>query len=214
MSYALAYASGTGSNPDAASTAAWLGTRQPKLTSPLNYDQRHTGLINLDYRFGTTDVPKGFWGDVLSQFGVNLLYTYNSGRPFSLKSPTLDPFSSTGAGATLTSSINGAYTPWNNRIDLRVDKTFTFKTVDLNVYMYIINLLNSELVNAVWASSGSPSSTGFLNTSQGQQVSQSYENPANGTTSAEYEALYNLRSKNVNNFGPPQQIRFGAKLSF
>ena len=214
MSYALAYASGTGSNPDAASTAAWLGTRQPKLTSPLNYDQRHTGLINLDYRFGTTDVPKGFWGDVLSQFGVNFLYTFNSGRPFSLKSPTLDPFSSTGAGATLTSSINGAYTPWNNRIDLRVDKTFTFKSVDLNVYMYIINLLNSELVNSVWASSGSPSSTGFLNTSQGQQVSQSYENPANGTTSAEYEALYNLRSKNVNNFGPPQQIRFGAKLSF
>ncbi|MEP7146925.1 MAG: TonB-dependent receptor, partial [bacterium] len=74
LSYSLSYASGTGSDPDAAFTAAWLGTRQPKLTSPLDYDQRHTGLVNLDYRFGKTDVPKGFLGKVLSQFGVNLLY--------------------------------------------------------------------------------------------------------------------------------------------
>ncbi len=214
MSYGLAYASGTGSNPDAAATAAWLGTRQPKLTSPLNYDQRHTGLINVDYRFGKTDVPKGFWGDVLSQAGINFQYSYNSGRPYTLKNPSSDPFSSTGAGAPLESSINGVYTPWNNQIDMRVDKTFSFSQMNLNVYVYIINLLNSELVNSVWESSGSPSSTGYLNTQQGQNVASSYQNPANGTTSAEYEYLYNLRSNNVNNFGPPQQIRFGAQLSF
>lgn len=214
LSYALSYASGTGSDPDAASTAAWLGTKQPKLTSPLDYDQRHTGYMNLDYRFGKTDVPKGFWGDVLSQFGVNLTYTYNSGRPFSLKDPSSDPFSSTGVGAPLQSTINGAYTPWTNRVDMRVDKTFSFKQIDLNVYVNFINLLNSELINSVWASSGSPSSTGYLNTLQGQQVAESFENPAAGTTSEEYEYLYNLRSKNVNNFGPPAQIRFGAKLSF
>ena len=86
--------------------------------------------------------------------------------------------------------------------------------MNLNVYVYIINLLNSELVNSVWESSGSPSSTGYLNTLQGQNVSAAYQDPANGTTSAEYEYLYNLRSNNVNNFGPPQQIRFGAQLSF
>lgn len=216
ISYGLAYASGTGSDPDAATTAAWLGTRQPKLTAPLDYDQRHTGLVNLDYRFGRTDVPKGFMGDVLSQFGVNLLYTFNSGRPYSLKDPSTDPFASTGAGAPLRSTINGAYGPWNNRLDLKVDKTFSFaKTLDLNLYVYVINLLDSRLVSAVWESSGDPGSTGYLNTVQGQQVAASYDTDADPTTSsAEYIRLYELRSKNVLNYGPPRQIRFGAKLNF
>ncbi|MDQ3193481.1 MAG: TonB-dependent receptor, partial [Bacteroidota bacterium] len=216
IAYSLSYASGTGSDPDAAFTATWLGTRQPKLTAPLDYDQRHTGYINVDYRFGKTDVPKGFLGNVVSQFGVNLAYKFNSGRPYSLKDPGLDPFTSTGGGAPLRSTINGAYGPWNNSIDLKVDKTFTFaKRLDLNLYVYVINLLDSRLVSNVWESSGDPGTTGYLNTIQGQQVALAFDTDNDPlTSSAEFMNLYETRSKNVNNFGPPRQIRFGAKLNF
>ncbi len=212
----IAFASGTGSDPNSAATAAWLGTRQPKLTSPLDYDQRWTGVINADYRFGKTDVPKGFLGEVLSQFGVNLLYNFNSGRPYSIKSNSLDPFASTGAGATLLSPINGAYGPWNNRLDLKVDKTFSFWKLDLNAYVYIINLLNSELVSGVWDGSGEPGSTGYLNSDAGKTTIASFNNPngAPPTSSEEYVRRYSLRSMDVGNYGPPRQYRFGLKLNF
>lgn len=212
----IAFASGTGSDPNSAATAAWLGTRQPKLTSPLDYDQRYTGVINADYRFGKTDVPKGFMGDVLSQLGVNLLYNFNSGRPYSIKSNSADPFASTGGGATLLSPINGAYGPWNNRLDLKIDKTFSFWKLDLNAYVYIINLLDNELTNEVWESSGLPGTTGYLNSENGKASILAFNNP-NGspaTTSAEYVRRYNLRSMEIDNYGPPRQYRFGLRLTF
>lgn len=214
----IAFASGTGSDPNSASTAAWLGERQPKLTAPLDYDQRYTGVINADYRFGKvgSDLQKGVWGDILSQFGVNLLYSFNSGRPYSLKSNSIDPFSATGTGAALLSPINGVYGPWDNRLDLKIDKTFSFWKVDLNAYVYIINLLNTELVNDVWESSGLPGSTGYLNSDAGKSTILSYNNPTASvpTTSEEYVRRYELRSKAVANYGPPRQYRFGLKLNF
>lgn len=214
----IAFASGTGSDPNSASTAAWLGERQPKLTSPLDFDQRYTGVLNADYRFGKvgSDLPKGFWGDVLSQFGVNLLYSFNSGRPYSLKSNAVDPFASTGSGATLLSPINGVYGPWDNRLDLKIDKTFSFWKVDLNAYFYIINLFDSELVNDVWASSGLPGSTGYLNSEAGKNTILSFNNPSGAvpTTSEEYVRRYNLRSMDIGNYGPPRQYRLGLRLNF
>ncbi len=210
----LAFASGTGSDPNSGSNAAWLGDRVPKLTSPLDYDQRWTGVVNLDYRFGKTDVPKGFMGDVLSQFGVNLLYTFNSGRPYSIKANNIDPFAGSGnAGATLLSPINGAYGPWNNRLDLKVDKTFPVWKVNVNAYIYVINLLNSELVNDVWESSGLPGSTGYLDSEAGKSSIAQYSNRP-GLSSEEYVRLYNLRSKAVANYGPPREVRFGLRMNF
>lgn len=214
----ISYASGTGSDPLSASTAAWLGERQPKLTSPLDYDQRWTGVFNADYRFGRNDVPKGFWGDVLSQFGLNMLYSFNSGRPYSAKSNDQDPFAATGAGASLISPINGVYGTWNNSLDMKIDKTFSFlnNSLDLNAYVYIINVFDSELVNDVWDSSGQPGSTGYLNSEAGKNTILSFNNP-NGavpTTSEEYINRYTLRSKDVANYGPPRQYRFGLKLIF
>jgi outer membrane receptor protein involved in Fe transport len=215
IAYGLSYASGTGSTADAGFIASWLGVRQPKVTFPLNYDQRHTGVFNVDYRFGKTDVPKGFLGDVLSQLGVNLLYQFNSGRPFTLKSNSVDITTSTGRGAELLSSINSAHGPWNNRLDLKVDKTFSFlNRLDFNLYLYVINVLNTELVNNVWESSGLPGTTGFLNSNAGQSTIQAYNNPEQGTTSEEYVKRYNLITRAIGNYGPPRQIRLGVKLNF
>jgi outer membrane receptor protein involved in Fe transport len=214
----IAFASGTGSDPNSGSTAAWLGSRQPKLTYPLDYDQRFTGVINADYRFGNEDVPEGFLGAILSQLGFNLLYNFNSGRPYTRKSNEVIPFNPTAGGynVPLLSTINGAYKPWSNRVDLRIDKTLTAWEVDLNLYVYIINLLNSELINEVWDGSGSPGSTGYLSTDEGHQTILSFNDPGGDppTTSEEFIRRYTLRSKDVGNYGPPRQYRFGIKMNF
>lgn len=218
IAFGIAFASGTGSDPNSGATAAWLGVRQPKFTAPLDFDQRFTGVINADYRFGKNDVPKGFLGAVLSQLGFNLLYNFNSGRPYTIKSNRVIPFNPTIAGydPALLSGINGAYKPWNNKLDLKIDKTVSVWKLDLNFYVYIINLLNSELVNEVWDGSGLPGSTGFLESEEGKETILRFNNP-NGmppTTSEEYIRRYTLRSRDVGNYGPPRQYRFGIKLNF
>jgi outer membrane receptor protein involved in Fe transport len=216
IAYSLSYASGTGSNPNSAGTAAWLGTEQPKFTFPLDFDQRHTGSINLDYRFGKEQgLPKGVWGSILSRLGLNLLYSFNSGRPYSKKDPSANPFVSTGGGAQLQSTINGAVGPWNHRLDLKIDKTVTIWKLDFNFYSYIINVLNTQLINEVWAGSGDPGNTGYLSTNQGINLANSYDTDSDPTTSAEeFRYLYGLRSKTISNYGPPRQIRFGIKVNF
>jgi len=212
----ISFATGTGSDPNSASTAAWLGERQPKLTGALDYDQRYTSSVNLDYRFGKKDVPKGWAGDVLSQLGVNALFSFNSGRPYSLKANTVDPFSGVGSGASLLSPINGVYGPWNYSLDLKIDKTIPIWKFDLNAYVYIINVLNTELVSDVWESSGLPGTTGYLNSEAGKNAILAFNNPnaAIPTTSEEYVRRYSLRSMNIANYGPPVQYRFGLRLNF
>lgn len=214
IAYSLAYASGTGSNPNSAQYAAWLGTEQPRFTFPLDYDQRHTGTINVDYRFSKTDVPKGAWGAILARLGVNLLYSFNSGRPYSKKDPSTDPFASTGPGAQLQSTINGAYGPWNHRLDLKIDKTVTIWKLDFNFYVYVINVLNTELVNNVWESSGQPGVTGYLATQQGINVANSYNNGDPKVSTAEYIRRYTILSEQISNYGPPRQMRFGIRVNF
>jgi hypothetical protein len=80
-------------------------------------------------------VPKGFWGAILSRLGLNLLYSFNSGRPYTRKDPSTNPLASTGAGAQLRSSINGSFGPWNHRLDLKLDKTVPVWKLNFNLYM-------------------------------------------------------------------------------
>jgi hypothetical protein len=72
--------------------------------------------------------------------------------------------------------------------------------------LLVLNVLNSELVNAVFTTSGDPGNTGWLNSYTGQ-------NWAN-TTGDEAVRLYNIRSHAINNYGPPRQIRLGLRMFF
>ncbi len=86
----------------------------------------------------------------------------------------------------------------------------------MNAWVYIINLLDYQLVNSVFESSGLPGNTGFLNSEAGKNTILSYNNP-NGTiptTSEEYVNRYTLRSETVVNYGPPRQFQFGLRLNF
>jgi outer membrane receptor protein involved in Fe transport len=217
VAYSLSYASGTGSNPDQGSNAAWLGSERPKFTFPLNYDQRHTGTINLDYRFTDNLLPKkGFWKAVLNKLGINLLYSFNSGRPYTKKDPSADPFVAiNAAGAALQSGINGAYGPWNHRLDLKIDKTVPIWKLNINFYAYVINVLNTSLTSVVWPGTGDPGVTGFLSTQAGMSQAQGFDDDTDpNTSSAEYRYRYGLLSKDIGHFGPPRQIRFGMRLDF
>jgi outer membrane receptor protein involved in Fe transport len=209
ISYSLAFASGTGSDINTARNIAYNGTEVPKIPSALNYDQRHTGSIEMDYRWGTNDVPKGFWGGVLSRLGINALFSFNSGRPYTPSDKSSDPLQVvTGTGGDRPiAPINSAYSPWNIRLDLKIDKSVKlFDKLNANLYILALNVLDQTLVNGVFAQSGEPGVTGWLDSYPGRQWIND-----NGP---EAVALYNIRSHAIGNYGPPRQVRLGLRLFF
>lgn len=209
ISYSLSFASGTGSDINSSSNIAYNGDEIPKIPAALDYDQRHTGVVELDYRWGTTDVPKGFLGGVLSRLGFNVLFSFNSGRPYTPSDNSRDPLGvvqSVGGNRPIA-PLNSAYSPWNLRLDLKLDKTFKiFDKLNANLYLLAINVLDQELINDVFATSGEAGNTGFLDSFSGKTWANN-----NGPQAV---ALYNIRSHAVNNYGPPRQVRLGFRLFF
>jgi hypothetical protein len=109
------------------------------------------------------------------------------------------------SGDLFLSAKNEEYRNWNFRLDLRVDKTINIWKTNWNFYVYIINLLNSEIVNAVFNGTGKPDDNGYLQTETG--ASTYANNPV-------FRALWPDRIKFYSNWGPPRQIRFGLNVSF
>lgn len=209
IAYSLSFASGTGSDINSQSNIAYNGDEAPKIPSALDYDQRHTGTVELDYRWGTSDVPKGFWGGVLSRLGFNVLFSFNSGRPYTPSSNTYDVLQvvQSPGGNSPIAPLNSAYSPWNMRLDLKIDKSFKiFDKLNGNIYLLAINLLDQELINDVFPTSGEAGYTGFLDSYAGRVWAQQ-----NGQRAVD---LYNIRSHAINNYGPPRQVRLGFRLFF
>jgi outer membrane receptor protein involved in Fe transport len=101
--------------------------RKPRTEDfPLDWDQRHTIKANINYR-----IP-AIQGPILGDWGVDLVYNYGSGIPYSstatVTPPNLPP-------------INDQNLPAAWTIDLRVDKGFRlYKSYNLNAFVEIRNL--------------------------------------------------------------------------
>lgn len=201
IAYTLLYASGIGSDPNSKFTlAANPSGELPNVVFPLDYDQRHTGSINLDYRFGgESDVPKGFGGKILQNLGMNVLFSFNSGRPYTVRQL---PSTAFGDDGLALSTKNGIYRGWNLKIDARIDKTVPIWKTNWNFYVYCTNLLNTEIINNVYGATGLPDDNGYLNTATGNSQDPNYK-----------ENWYD-RVRNISNWGAPRQVQFGVKVNF
>lgn len=201
IAYTLLYASGIGSDPNSKfSLASNPSGELPNVVFPLDYDQRHTGSLNLDYRFGgESDVPKGFAGKMLQNLGMNILFSFNSGRPYTVRQLPVTAFADDGLAL---STKNGIYRGWNLKIDARIDKTVPIWKTNWNFYIYCTNLLNTEIINNVYGATGLPDDNGYLNTATG--------NAANET----YKENWRDRVRNISNWGAPRQVQFGVKVNF
>ena len=224
--YTLQFAEGSGSNAN--SGANLSGSDQPNLriTLPLDYDQRHTLTINLDYRFGAGKDYRGPQFNrkkkdatqtvqVLQNVGANLIFRIGSGTPY-----TRDIAASPAGGRSqINGSINGSYKPWQFRTDLRIDKNIELswgkkdsenkKTANLNIYLQVLNLLNNRNILGVYNYTGNPDDDGYLASTQGQL----YVNN-NPSTAASFTDQYNIYINNPGNYGRPRTIRIGVLLDF
>ena len=220
-SYTLQFAEGTGS--DASSAASLINAGLPNLRTiyPYNYDQRHRINATIDYRYGEGkdyNGPKLFGKDILANTGVNLVANMGSGTPYSQQS-NITPEANIGGGGTtnLLGTINGARKPGNFRTDMQLDKNITLKfgkgedkqkSANLNVYLLVNNLLNTQNIVNVYRATGNASDDGFLSSTNAQTSIN------NSLDTDSYIDLYQMKVNSMYNYGLPRTIRLGVKLDF
>lgn len=207
--YTLQFADGTGS--DANSQQGLTSRGNLRTLFPLNFDERHRFVANVDYRYSSGkryNGPRLFGSDIFANAGLSLQGIMVSGRPYTVRQ-TPTEF----GGLGTLGSINGARQPWNFTLNLRVDKTFNIgNKMGLNVYLRVSNLLDARNIINVYSVTGSATDSGFLRSVDGQRQIQNILNSARQLES--YLDSYQWAVLNPNNFSLPRRMFVGAIMDF
>ncbi|HKJ82030.1 MAG TPA: TonB-dependent receptor, partial [Ignavibacteriaceae bacterium] len=222
MNYTYSDAAGTNSFSGSGVGSTEVNGNVPTVLIPLTYNQTHRGSIMLDYRFGQDD-----GGPILQQLGLNLLFSFNSGHPYTLAQQVGLGQSSAWTGGLIDAAdtrvrkpigpINSATTPWVYNLDLRLDKTVSMFNTDFNFYVVVQNVFNTKNVINVYDQTGNAYDDGFLSTSSAQNlVTQSryterFVDLYNALNIANRE--HALQVMGVDMFGSPRQIRAGILVN-
>lgn len=226
-SYTLQFADATGSDFSSARNVVNFleGVGILRVPLPINTDQRHRITGSLDYRFmGRNMGPSLGFGEnkiyPLKNFGANMNLTLGSGTPYT-KNAVAVP--SVASGINIVNVVqgtpNGARNPWQFRMDLRIDKSFFIggkpkkeggvtKSYDFNVYLAMLNALNTRNIIGVYRYTGLPDDDGFLASDSGQQLIVTQIDPQ------AYVDQYSLRVSNPSNYSLPRRVQLGVMFNF
>jgi len=222
LAYSLSYAEGTGSASRENFNAVWLGFETAKFTQPLSFDQRHTLSANIDIRN-----QKGEGSKFLENAGLNVLFLVRSGFPYT---PT-EKFNAVPSNISVSvpkdaplDGVNTRYGPWTSRIDLKLDKEFDWGIFKTDIYLRVINLLDTKNTLAVYQATGDADNDGYLGTSKGIDNIRLYDTDNKVyTTGTDFVDRYNERlngadlSVNGNSqrkYDTPREVRLGVIISF
>ncbi len=225
--YTLQFADGTGSDAFSGQNAASLSQPNLRVTTPLDYDQRHNMVITFDYRFDDGKDYRGpQWNKTkkdgssqsiqfLKNTGANLTLLAGSGTPFTRvqKAGAVDRNGGSSKNSIL-GALNGSSLPIQFRANLRVDKNIELtwgkkdgedaKSANLNIYIQVLNLFNTKNVQNVYSFTGNPDDDGYIASPLGQQFI---------TTQAQIDQ-YNIYTNNPSNYSRPRTFRVGVTLEF
>ncbi|HGY55519.1 MAG TPA: TonB-dependent receptor [Caldithrix abyssi] len=223
LNYTLTDAEGTGSGKTAYISAVDRGAQPPTVLSPLDFSQTHRGNLILDYRFGKDD-----GGPILEQLGINLMYRFNSGHPYTKVKNVGGQSGPYDGGVdymfdtrsrTALEPINASTTPWTSNVDLRIDKSFDIMdNMKATVYVRVTNLFNTKNVLNVYQETGSDTDDGYItdpnrygpnyNNYGGEQYLETYRalNTVNGSSY--------LSQLGLELWDHPRQILFGLKIVY
>ena len=226
-SYTLQFADMTGSSTSTASALIAAGVPNLRSVFPTNEDRRHSFNLTLDYRFSN---GKNYDGPVihrkngkpdlqlLSNTGFSLEVKGGSGTPFTASRTVSSPIS--GGSSLLQGTYNGSRIPASFRFDLRVDKDIYFtvggkkegeskgREAFLNVYVQVLNLLNSKNITNVYAATGNPDDDGYLSAPEWQREINSQIDPQS------FIQMYELYVNSGYNYSMPRHIRLGLSINF
>ncbi|QQS36879.1 MAG: TonB-dependent receptor [Ignavibacteriales bacterium] len=211
--YTYSDAQGTGSNPSSSFRQIWQSPTStpffPQQIAPLDFNRAHSGFVNFDYRFASDDGPTLFGAKILENFGANLLISFTSGFNY-----TRWDDDSYGNRRNPTEPLNSSTTPFSFQLDAKVDKSFNIGPLEANVYLWVINLLNTQNAEAVFNVTGDPYDDGYLSSPQGSLLVQSYRTKFGEEVANQYQDIYRTLTYDATSFGPPRQVRLGVRLNY
>ena len=226
-SYTLQFDNKTGASATTASALIAAGVPNLRSTYPSNTDRRHGFNLTLDYRFSN---GKKYDGPVikrknpekapiqlLANTGFALTVNGGSGTPYTAARKVLSPIQ--GGNSLLQGTYNGSRMPASFRFDLRVDRDINFtmggkkegsKKHDafVNVYLQILNLLNSKNITNVYSATGNADDDGYLSAPEWQREIYSQLDPEAFIT------MYSIAVNSGYNYSTPRQIRLGVSFNF
>lgn len=224
-SYTLQFADMTGSSTSTAAALIAAGVPNLRSTFPTNEDRRHSFNLVLDYRYGR---GAKYDGPVIKREGKNdiqllantgfaLTVGGGSGTPYTASRMVSSPIS--GGNSLLQGTYNGSRIPAAFKFDLRVDKDFNFtmggkkegekgRDAFVNVYLQVLNLLNSKNITHVYAATGNADDDGYLSAPEWQREIYSQIDPE------AYIQMYQIYVNSGGNYSAPRQIRLGLSFNF
>ncbi len=226
FSYTLQFADGTGS--DEASSSGILsqaGQTNLREVKPLSFDQRHTLVAAIDFHYGEGkdyNGPVWFNKQVFANAGMNIVLQTGSGAPYTRKSnitPEADFTTTENSRSVITGSLNGSRYPWNYKIDTKFDKDFSFnngvrkdgkqrKPISMNVYLQILNVLNTKNVTTVYKATGNASDDGYITSPGAKSKIEGQPSPQ------AYTDLYKAKVDNPQHYDIPRRIHLGVQINF
>ncbi len=211
-SYTLQFANGTGSNIQTSLSLVAAGLPNIRTTLPLDFDQRHAFTANVDYRFPGGNAYNGpvvFHKNIFANAGANFTFRYGTGSPYSRRDVVTN---------NLVGQLNGSRKPARTTIDMRIDKSFELKygkgegkdkkSLDINVYLTVENLLNTKNVINVYSTTGNPDDDGKLTSAQNQANINAQNDPDS------YRNYYTMYLALPWFYSLPRRTRVGIILSF
>jgi outer membrane receptor protein involved in Fe transport len=219
-SYTLQFANGTGSG--ASSNVELTDTEQPNIRFmvPLDFDQRHQFTASVDYRYGEGSAYNGpliNGKPILKNTGVNFIFKANSGTPYTRQARPTREAAAIGwqdnGQRVVEGVINSARTPWQFRVDMRLEKDVAVKfnekkSGNFNFYVLVTNLLDTRNVINVYRATGNPDDDGFINSADGQQLT------ASQVDQQAFIDQYGIRVLNPDNYSLPRRARIGVRFDF
>lgn len=223
-SYTLQFASNTGSSTSTAAALIAAGVPNLRSTFPTNSDRRHSFNLVLDYRFAS---GKKYDGpvinregkdpiQVLANTGLSLTVNGGSGTPYTASRTVSSPIA--GGNNLLQGTYNGSRIPASFKFDLRVDKDFDFTLGKkegsaghdcfVNVYLQVLNLLNSKNIVNVYAATGNANDDGYLTAPEWTREIYSQIDPQ------AWIEMYQIYVNSGGNYSGPRQIRLGLSFNF
>ena len=225
-SYTLQYTNATGASTTTMSALISAGVPNLRSTFAMPWDRRHQFNVTLDYRFADgKDYNGPVWKreesgkkpiQVLANTGLALTMQGGSGTPYTAKSNVTSPIAAS-SNNLLKGSYFGSRLPWAFRFDMKIDRDFDLnigkkegdkRPAYLNVYLQVLNVLNSKNIIDVYAATGNPDDDGYLSAPEWQREIN------NQTDADAFRDLYGLYVNSQYNYSSPRQVRIGMIFNF
>jgi hypothetical protein len=220
-SYTLQFADGTGSSTTSSLNLVSAGQSNLRTIFPMSFDQRHTIVGTIDYHYGegkNYNGPVLFGKKIFENAGANFVLNIGSGTPYTKRGVIVGQALFNSQSTPISGQLNGSRLPWTARLDARIDKDFNIKwgkgadedkkEATLNVYLQVLNVLNSKNIIGVYSTTGNPDDDGYLADARYQTII------AQQTNEQSFRDLYRVKLLDPFNYSLPRRMRLGILLNF